>query len=421
MRKRGIALAVGALFAAPGAFAQDSGSSVQVYGKLYPEFTVSRSTGATAVGSSVSTLTSPNGILPAGNGNAGAPNGANHKSRNSVDVQNSYIGFRGEEGLGPGLKVIWQIEQSVDFDTGASAFWANRNSFLGLRGNWGTVKLGNMDTIYKEFGDPFGMFGISSGNFVSASNVLSHIGFGNNRAARFHERKPNSVQYLSPEFANVQLGVQYSPDEVKGNPGSGFNADWWSFGVKYDSGPVYLSLHHEIHNDTFGGSSSLTSPAAVALSNAGNPNARSRDHATRLSGEFRFLKIHRVTGDFAMFKYKESGQALPGPKFREYKHNTWAVGWEARWGGPWRTALQYTSAGAGSCQVTGTLGCNTEGLDGKMLTAGVAYSLSRRTFLFLIGARVWNGHSAVFDNASNWNPATGADISQVALGVSHTL
>jgi len=35
-----------------------------------------------------------------------------------------------------------------------------------------------MDTIYKEYGDTFSMFGIASGNFISASNVLSHIGIG---------------------------------------------------------------------------------------------------------------------------------------------------------------------------------------------------------------------------------------------------
>jgi predicted porin len=416
MRKRGIALAVGALFAAPGAFAQELGSSVQIYGKLYPQFAVANTRGATAVGSSVSTLTSVNGILPAGNGNSGSPNGANHASRNSVDTQNSYIGFRGTEQLAPGMKVIWQIEQALNFDVG-DQFWANRNSFLGLDTRFGTVKLGNMDTIYKEFGDTFGMFGISSGNFVSASNVLSHVGFGNNRAARFHERKPNSVQYWTPPIAGLQAAVQYSPDENKGNPGITRNADWWSMGIKYDMEPFYLSLHHEIHNDTFGGSSNTV----AALSNVGDPNARSKDTATRVTAEYKFGGIHRLAGDFAMLKYKESGQTLAAPRFQEYKHNTWQIGWEARWGGPWRTALQYVGAGAGKCELTGGLGCSTEGLEGKMFSAGVAYSLSRRTFIYVIGTKLINGHSAVYDNAANFSPSVGADINQVALGISHNL
>ena len=36
--------------------------------------------------------------------------------RKAVDVQNSYLGFRGERTISPPLKFIWQLEQSVNFD-----------------------------------------------------------------------------------------------------------------------------------------------------------------------------------------------------------------------------------------------------------------------------------------------------------------
>src|ERR1051326_2780457 len=52
------------------------------------------------------------------------------------------------------------------------------------RPDLGTVKLDNMDTIYKEYGQVEEIFGLTSGNFISPSNVLSHIGIGNNNAAR---------------------------------------------------------------------------------------------------------------------------------------------------------------------------------------------------------------------------------------------
>jgi predicted porin len=193
MNKKAIALAVGALCAAPAAHAQivfgnDTIGTVQIYGKLYPQFASYKSTGATQAGTTVSTLVAPSGVL--------GTSGANNKNRFSVDSQNSYVGFRGERTLGAGLKAIWQVEQSVGLDGNVdtdSRVWANRNSFAGLSGRFGTVKLGNMDTIYKEYGDTFSMFGISSGNFVSPSNTLSHIGVGNSRTARFHERAPNSI------------------------------------------------------------------------------------------------------------------------------------------------------------------------------------------------------------------------------------
>src|SRR3954470_19685838 len=177
MKRKPAALAVGALFLTPAAHAQivfgnPQVGTLQLYGKLYPQFSYASSKDATQPGAGVSSMVSATGQLP-----AGAPIGT-PGSRRAIDVQNSYIGFRGERDITSyRLKFIWQIEQGVNFDVG-DATWSNRNSFLGVRSAWGTVKLGNMDTIYKEYGDPFQMFGISSGNFVSASNILSNIGIG---------------------------------------------------------------------------------------------------------------------------------------------------------------------------------------------------------------------------------------------------
>jgi len=179
MKRNAVAVAVGALFIAPAAQAQivfgnDTIGTVQFYGKLYPQLATSKSTGATAVGSEVSTLVSLNGILPASTSTQGivTPNGVNAGSRNSVDSSNSYLGFRGERRLGgPGLKAIWQVEQQINLETGTGTF-SNRNTFVGLNGAFGTVKLGNMDTVYKDYGDTFSMLGVSSGNFVSPSNML---------------------------------------------------------------------------------------------------------------------------------------------------------------------------------------------------------------------------------------------------------
>src|SRR5690349_1629531 len=128
MRKNAIALAVGALAIAPAAHAQivfgnDSIGTVQFYGKLYPEVIWAQSKDATAPGASVSTLVNSNAAgatLACGTGStAGRCIGATSGSRTAVDSQNSYLGFRGERKLGStGLKGIWQIEQSIELDTG---------------------------------------------------------------------------------------------------------------------------------------------------------------------------------------------------------------------------------------------------------------------------------------------------------------
>src|SRR3989475_5407236 len=408
MKRNAVDVPVGPLFIAPAAQAQivfgnDPIGTVQFYGKLYPEFIRAKSSGATETGASVSTL-------------ASSPTGTTAGSRLAVDSQNSYLGFRGERKFGnTGLKGIWQIEESVELDTGTGVF-SNRNSFLGLAGGFGTVKLGNMDTIYKEYGQVEEIFGLTSGNFISPSNVLSQIGIGNSSTARFHERAKNSIQYQTPEFQGFQAGLQYSPDETKNDVGNTLNKELWSMGVKWESGPLYLSAQYERHKDFFGGSNNISS----SLSNIGAADAHSKDTGMRFSAAYRFGN-HRVAGDIARLKYEESGQAA-GNKFVSYEHTNWAISFESSWGGPWRTAIEYVRGGEGTCSVT--IGdCGTTGLKGDLFGGGVAYDLDKQTFLYVLAAQLKNDPSAIY---SNWagtstptRPARGADITQVALGMAY--
>jgi predicted porin len=436
MRRTALAVAVGGLFIAPAAQAQivfgnEQLGTLQLYGKLYPQFGYATSKDATQPGSSVSTLVSTTGTLPAG---AAIPTPGAHKA---VDVQNSYIGFRGERDLhnvGAGLKFIWQIEQSVNFDVG-NGVWSNRNSFLGARTNFGTVKLGNMDTIYKEYGDTMQMFGIASGNFISASNMLSHIGLGNSNNARFHERRANSMQLESPQFAGFTAGYQYSPDEtrdttqlvgggcVAASPAGttatgtcGRDGSLHSYGVKWDTQRFYASVHQEIHNDSFGGSSNV---GQASLSNTGTNGAHSRDSGTRFSGEWRYNENQRIVFDISRLRYRERGQAA-GVHFESYNHSTWAIGWDGGFGGPLRLAVQFIRGNEGNCSLTGGVGCSTTGLTGSLLNAGVRWRFDRQTFVYLIGSKLQNGPSARYDNWANADPARGADILQFALGASYT-
>jgi predicted porin len=268
-----------------------------------------------------------------------------------------------------------------------------------------------MDTIYKEYGDTLNMFGVKSGNFTSGSNVLSHIGFGRNNNARFHERAANSIMYETPEFGGVTAGIQYMPDERWGNPAITRNRKLLSTGVKYDSKQFYVSLAHERHTDWFGGSSNVTG----ALSNIGDPHSKSKDNSTRLSGTYR-MGTHEFTLDIARMKWEEE-TAVAGVHFKSYRHVNWAVGWEARLGGPWRGSAQYVRGGAGTCELTGGASCSTTGLASWMLSGGVAYDLDRQTRLYTLVSRLNNGPSAIYDNSSVLNPARGADITQAALGI----
>src|SRR5919197_2513345 len=203
MRRTALAVPVSGAFIAPAAHAQivfgnETIGTMQIYGRLYPELMWSKTSGATGVCTGcVSTMAATSG----NNTTAGVDQGSHF----GVQTSNSRLGFRGERRVTGGLKAIWQLDQTINFEdpddvatnntdgqsnggvSGTDVVFATRNSFVGLSTGFGTVKLGNMDTIYKEYGDNLSMFGVKSGNFVSASNMLSHIGIGRKRLAPFFE------------------------------------------------------------------------------------------------------------------------------------------------------------------------------------------------------------------------------------------
>jgi predicted porin len=425
MKRKALAVAVGALFVAPAAQAQitfgnDQVGTMQIYGKLYPQFGWFSSHGATQPGSAVASFSgagtgtgaSPLGVTAAGPTIEEAP------PRQLIDVGNSYIGFRGERGLGSrfgGLKAIWQLEQATNFDVGTGTF-GSRNSFVGLSsGAFGTVKLGNMDTVYKEYGDTMAMFGISSGNFTSASNVLSQS-IGSNRAARFHERRNSSIMYETPTFANFTGGLTYGPAEDKTGGATPRNNNLWSYGIKWDTERFYASIHGERHEDFFGMSNSI---ADANLRNNATGSAHSLDRAMRFSAEWRLPNM-RFVFDVSRLKYEESGQvttvATP-VKASSYEHTTYGIGWDGGFG-PWRFATQFVRAGEGECTLTSG-SCSTAGLGATLWTAGARYRFDRQTFVYAIGALLRNGVSAAYNNSAP-TITMGSDTSNFAIGISYS-
>lgn len=390
------------LVAAGTSIAQTTVGNVQIYGRLYPEFTVAKSSGATSAGPSSSTL-------------GRAATGLNLKSRNSIDASNSRIGFRGTEKLGAGLTAIWQIENQVALDSGASNPLAARTSFVGLRGGFGTVRLGNMDTVYKNIGDPLGILSVSSGNFVPMSNVISsRVPFGTSGAGSFHLRRANSVFYDSPSLGGFQFYAQYGPDEIRtGN----LNADLWSVGAVYKRGALEASLAHEIHNDLFAGSNGAP---AVANVTTGAGSVHSKDTSTRLMVLYNFATKAKVQFNVSTVEYTESGGAAG--KFQDYDNDRWSLTWEQQWSGPWRTTVAYGNSSEGSCSLVGGAACSTKGLGGNMLTLGADYSFSRRTKLFVLYAKLNNNSAAQLrnlENVASAQVAPGTDITQYALGIRH--
>ena len=108
----------------------------------------------------------------------------------------SYIGFKGSEDLGGNLKAIWQVEANTSLAGGS--FVNNRDSFVGLEGGFGTVKIGRVSTPLKQALD-------AQDNWEYDSRVLGLGYYG-----RFGQRR-TSLSYQSPDFGGFDFAFQMAP------------------------------------------------------------------------------------------------------------------------------------------------------------------------------------------------------------------
>lgn len=377
-------------------------SSVQLYGRLYPYIIQERGTGATGPGTSLATIAS-----------TATPTGVNNLSKTTgLESGNSRLGFRGVEDLGGGLKARFQLEGVVDVDAGGAGlgFRFDRDTFVGLEGGFGAVRLGNLDTIFKNYGDSMSFLGVSSGTFLSSSNILRKPGFGTSNASRFHERRANSFQYETPKFGAFQAGFQYATEEAPSN--AAVDPKTYSIGVKYDQEPFYVAVAHEIHRDYFGGSRNTR----TALRN-NDQTSDSRDRATQFTVQYSINKQHKVGFDAIRKSYSEGAAA---GRFEGYENTAYQLTVESRWTSNFSTAAQYVRSNQGRCSLGGGAACNTDGLEGTKVTLGARYDFSRRTGVFAGYSIVRNGKSAQYGSREfGANPNPGEDIKHFAMGVVH--
>ena len=404
-KKKSLILAVGAALAIPCAYAQEEGegkgpqadSVVTLYGKVYPEIVRPSSKGATAANATVSTI-------------AGTPAGANaFIKRSEVESSNTNFGIRGSEKVGPTVRAIFQLETDFKVDQNDTGF-AQRDSFIGLQcSQLGTIKLGRMDTPFKKGGDELSFLNISSGNFVSTSNLLRKTGFGTNSASSFHLRRSNAVDYESVKFGGFTVKAQYSTDEAKT---ATRNPEVWSGVVSYEVGAMKAAVAYETHKDLFGGSRNTTK---ASQTNFTDQSVNSKDKAIQAMLLYRMGR-HAFEFDYNAKKYDENASVTG--RFKSYKNKAYMFAWDARWSGSWRTMVEYIHADKGTCELVNAA-CDTGGLDGSQIQAGAAYYFSKRTYLFAMLARLTNGSSARYNISAQQTPNVGEDITEYAVGINH--
>ena len=148
-----------------------------------------------------------------------------------VTTNASRLGFKGSEDLGNGMSAIYQYELDYDLDDGTGFQDANRNSFVGLKGGFGTVLIGRHDSPAK-------------GAFYGAGN--EHLGdsvIDLNGSFSFREdRNSNVIMYKSNDMNGLAFTAAIAPGEGDGTAAGDGLADGTSVAVTYKSGPVKVGV-----------------------------------------------------------------------------------------------------------------------------------------------------------------------------------
>ncbi|PMS34928.1 putative porin [Trinickia symbiotica] len=150
------------------------------------------------------------------------------------NLQASKFGLLGAEDLGGGTKAIFRLENGFNSLTGAlssSGLMFNRQAYVGLSNDrYGTLTLGRQYTPYFSMVGALGPTGVLTGATGAHPGDVDAL----DTTLRFN----NSVTYLSPTIAGLQLSAQYALGGVPGSVATGSN---FSAAVSYAYQPFALA------------------------------------------------------------------------------------------------------------------------------------------------------------------------------------
>lgn len=171
-------------------------------------------------------------------------NGAGSVTKLGTGVLNpSVIGLRGNENLGGGLSAFFHLETSFCANGVAPGAgtpdaqycgpgFMGRTSIVGLRGDFGTLRMGRMFTL-------------SNGDFyvIDPLHSDSFSPFGNTNVATIGEPVwySQAVSYESPSFDGFNAAAMYQFGNALGLSGTGA----YNLHVGYDKGPLFVGVDYE--------------------------------------------------------------------------------------------------------------------------------------------------------------------------------
>lgn len=314
---------------------------------------------------------------------------AGNDSGTSLDDGSSRFIISGSEDLGGGMKGIFMIDTRFRPDVGTGTL-ASGNSFVGVAGNWGSFRLGNLDTYW--------FFGIDTHHQratafqASSTAILSFM--GNTPIARV-TRTNNILRYDLPVMGGFKGGLAYStnPQGDDGAVGDAAKGQAWSVDGAYGSGPFTVGA------------------AYWDWKTEGLPSGDGQK-AWRLYGSWNF-------GVATVGLTYDQSKLLSGGAGGDTKRGAWSIPVTAKLG-LGTILFTYSQARDMDNPVTG----KADDTGAKMYSLGYDYPLSKRTSLGVSYAVINNANNARYamlgsGAAGHPAPTAGQDVKQLYLGLRH--
>jgi predicted porin len=170
------------------------------------------------------------------------------------------IGFKGDEDLGNGLKALFFLDWQYDINGNDNGGLTGRDQYLGLGGNFGTVKAGTMSTVYKSYG---AMIDPVYRTFAQQRNIGLQSNLHNGRGDSGQGRATNTVRYDTPNWNGLKAAATYT---IVNDSASPRNPNPYSGGVSYENGGILVFADY-ITNNTGGDDSAYSLGAKYTLNN----------------------------------------------------------------------------------------------------------------------------------------------------------
>ncbi len=236
--------------------------------------------------------------------------GRAHVSADYLDVKNtdinklnlssnaSRIGFKAEDTFGD-ITAFMQLEQEYNTLQGneTKSEFATRNTFVGVKGDWGLVRAGRFDTPFKAARGPANLFNNQVGDLRSIFGGLEN---------EFDTRKDNTIHVQSPSYDGLQINLAYSVHEGQENVrhGEDRNDQSYSVSVTYEQDIFDAALAYMRYENTkadavrLAGAAQLTDEfKAVAFYQHNGHHAELNDaNIYGVGGEFAVLESTSLKG-----------------------------------------------------------------------------------------------------------------------------